>query len=67
MYTSFYTTTCFYGTAGILNRVVRIQRLDDKKIKQELEKVTCVLKLKAEKKNGQFEDKTICKLITASN
>jgi hypothetical protein len=39
----------------ILNRVVRIEKSDDKKIKHELEKVTFLLKLKA-LKNGRFED-----------
>jgi len=55
-YTSFHTATSLYGTSVILNKVVRIERSDHKKkIKQELEKVTFLLKIKAEE-NGQFED-----------
>lgn len=50
-YTYFHTTTSLYGISMILNRVAGIERSNDKKIKQELEKVTFLLKLRAEE-NG---------------
>jgi hypothetical protein len=57
VFTSFYTTTSLCGTFVTLNSIVTIKKSHAKKIKQELEKVTFWLKLKAEEKIAELKIK----------